>query len=75
VSHDTRTRILMSLIGMLLIAFSAIPAVQVRSLPVWAFAFRLAFAAALGLLSPEIERAWAKSKLWGSDDYWRNRRG
>jgi hypothetical protein len=50
-----------------------VPAVQSGSLPAWAFGLCLAGEAILGLLSPEIERAWAKSRFWLSDHYWSNR--
>ncbi len=72
-AHDTRTRILMASIGMGLCALACIPTLQSRSLPAWMFGLLLGWMAIVGLLAPEIERAWARSQIWGSDRYWHNR--
>jgi hypothetical protein len=65
--------LLISAIGMGMTTLFGVPAVQSRLIPAWLYGAFLAWAALVGLLSPEIERAWAKSKLWGSDHYWGKR--
>jgi hypothetical protein len=72
-SHNTRVRILVSLIGGGIVALIGVPAVRSGAAPAWAFGLALGWAAVIGLASPEIERTWARSRFWGSDHYWRNR--
>jgi hypothetical protein len=66
-SHDTKVRILMASMAMCMAALTA------PLLPAWLFAVFLGVCGTVGLLSPEIEKAWAKSHFWGSDHYWRGR--
>jgi hypothetical protein len=73
VSHGTRVRILVSLLAGGIIALIGVPAVQSGAAPGWVLGLALGWAAVIGLASPEIERAWARSRFWGSDHYWRNR--
>ena len=66
-SDGTRTRIFTVLIGMGFVTLFAGLSVQARAIPLL-----LAVGAVVGWVAPDIERAWAKSKFWGSDD-WRDR--
>ena len=66
-SADTLQRILVSAIAMCLDVVTGVPAVRSGSLHLWVFGLLLAFAAAVGLLSPEIERAWTRIRLWDGD--------
>jgi hypothetical protein len=51
----------------------AITATSAAILPAWVLWAALPVAAVTGLLSPEIERAWARSSLPWSDGWWRDR--
>jgi|HubBroStandDraft_2_1064218.scaffolds.fasta_scaffold790844_1 hypothetical protein len=72
-SHDTRVRIVMSVLGMLLGTVLVLPLIRAHVLPLWMYGGLLAIAAVTGLLSPEIERGWERSDLPLSER-WRNRR-
>jgi hypothetical protein len=64
-SNETVTRILMAAMGMLLVTMAAVSV----GMAAWLFALMMAWSGGIGLASPEIERAWAKSSLPGSDNY------
>lgn len=68
-SNDTITRILMSAMGMAMFAIVGVAA----GLHTWMFALPLVWFGAVGVASPEIERAWARSRLPGSDNCRRSR--
>jgi hypothetical protein len=68
-SRETVTRILMSAMAMIMCTIACVSV----GVAAWVFALLLVWMGAIGLLSPEIERAWAKSSLPGSDNYRSNR--